>query len=75
MSGVHLGGAAESDRDALRPHLPAEEQVPGDHRLLQELHRRGGRSRGHLLLRPDGHPSPMGNPMARPNYFFPHNFL
>ena len=34
MSGVHRGGAAESDRDTLRPHLPAEEQVPGDHRLL-----------------------------------------
>ena len=57
-SGIHPGGAAESHRDALRPHLPAEEQVPGDHRLLPELHRGGGRRRGHLLLRPDGHPTP-----------------
>lgn len=55
QSGVHPGGVAQSHHHALHSHLPPEEQVSGDHRLLQELHSGGGWSWGHLLLCADGH--------------------
>uniref|UniRef100_A0A8C5PN91 Autophagy-related protein 9 n=1 Tax=Leptobrachium leishanense TaxID=445787 RepID=A0A8C5PN91_9ANUR len=53
--GLHSGGAAESHHHPLHPHLLAPPQVPGNHRLLPQLLRRGGGCRRHLLLRSDGH--------------------